>query len=901
MDTHISNITGACQELKRQLDIVKIISDDLGPAPKNSGQDHFWCCPFHNEATPSFSAHSTIQVYKCFGCKTGGDVISWVQNYHGMSNPEAVKYLANKYAINISSFERPATPEEIQTQRYYAIMDEAAEYCNVQLLNNKQVLQWYLNDSGLDLEKIVDYQVGYNVSNDVIIRHLYSKFPNLSQDDVDKLEFGNRLMWNDALVYPVKNATGRTARFHNKPLAPPADFGGKYAGNSHKHPLFTHKLIFGFSLLRKNLRNNKYSLRIAEGQKAAMASCGCAILGSSVHDSQIELLRDHHVHEVRFAFDGDAAGRAASVRLLDQMHLMSDINVLVARVPDDKQPDDILKTNGKAALDEVFKNAGIPLRFYVDQYRNPSTGEISIEDKFAVVRNIKDYLGSVSGVHLELSAQYLEEQLGISKEEIKSFASDLKITRTGLLNRDAEASVLNEVIINPKMWSTLRQAIDEPKALTTPGYQYVFGALDSVHKKARDASGAESVTVQALKDELALRFPQFRELPQIVDSILQGEVKYEFMDALKRIVDLYRRRTGIEQSRIFQAMMQDLGKDSGDAITSFRRQLISCTDLKKDATSTPELLSGVVLHEIEDRMALTGQVIGHDFSCLIDIDGQRIPALTFLTLAMSGLQVGHEFIISANSGVGKSLMALQMAVSLSICPSPADQVPVLWIPLEMNAVETTMRIISMITGINNNLVQAGKFNAEQFFRVKKALDKIARSKFYIKKPRTGSIDEIYSIADEYRFKYGIRGMFTDYLQLMSPGESDRGLARHEVIGRASKVLKNQIAEDMAIFSVAISQQNRKDFKMGETGKIENVSGSYEISQDADDFLILAEKTDEQMQKTAGNRQGFIDKRRGGQSDIRFDLELDVNQGITLRYMEKVPPEQMMGLRRGVSL
>ena len=900
MDKHLSNLNGANQEIKRRLDVVKVITDDLGPPAKQTGQDHFWCCPFHNEATPSFSAHSSLQGYKCFGCKTGGDVIAWIQNYRSMSNPEAVQYLAAKYVIDISSFEQPLSPEQIQIQRYYSIMDEAAEYCNVQLLNNKQILQWYLNDCGFDIEKIIDYQVGYNSSNDAIIRHLYTKFPNLTQDDVDKLEFGNRLLWQDALVYPVKNASGHTARFHNKPLTPPADFGGKYVGNSHRHPLFSNKLIFGFSLLKKNIREVKYSLRICEGQKAAMASGGCAVLGSSLHETQIELLREHHIKEVRFAFDGDAAGRAASVRLLDQMHLMSDISVLVARVPDDKQPDDILKTDGKAALDKIYQEAAIPLRFYVDQYRGP-TGEISIEDKFAVVRNIKDYLGSVSGVHLELSAQYLEEQLDISKEEIKSFASDLKITRSGLLNRDAETTVLNEVILNPKMWSTLRQVIDDPKAFTVPGYQYIFGALDSVHKKARDASGAESVTIQALKDELALRFPQFRELPQIIDSVLQGEVKYEFIDALKKLVDLYHRRVGIEQSRIFQSMMQDLGKDADKSITSFRRQLISCVELKQDSTSTPELLSSVVLHEIQDRMNLSGHVIGHDFSRLIDIDGQSIPCLTFLTLAMSGLQSGHEFIISANSGVGKSLMALQMAISISICPAPADQVPVLWIPLEMNAVETTMRIVSMLTGINNNLVQAGKFNAEQFFRVKKALDMIARSKFYIKKPRTGSIDEIYSIADEYRFKYGIMGMFTDYLQLMSPGESDRGLARHEVIGRASKVLKNQIAEDMKIFSVAISQQNRKDFKMGETGKIENVSGSYEISQDCDDFLILAEKTDEQMQKTPGNRQGFIDKRRGGQSDIRFDLELDVNQGITLRYVERVPPEQMMGLRRGVSL
>lgn len=897
MNKFISNVSGACTELVKRLDIVKVITDDLGPPTKITGSDSFWSCVFHSESTPSFGVHSGLQAFKCFGCTIGGNVITWAQNFNSITIPEAIHLLASKYGIDISAYERPLTPEEIQVQRYHHICDMAAEFCNVQLLNNKQVLSWYMQDTGFDMESIIDYHVGYSVSVDQLIKHLFSTIPNLSQDDVDRLEFTNNLMWNDALVYPVKDAGGKTTRFHNKPLSPLPDTVGKYIGTSHKHPLFTNKLIYGFNLLKKNLRQTNYSIKLVEGQKAAIASGAGALLGSSLHEAQIQLLHDHHIKEVRIAFDGDSAGRAASVRLLDQMGLMSDTHILIARMPDDKQPDDILRMGGKSAIDQIFAKAVIPIAFYVDQKRDPTTGEITTNDKFSIIRDIKEYLGSISSIHLDLSAKYLAKELDVDVESIKDFASDLKIIRSGLLNKDAETALLNEVLLQPKMWSTLRQAISDHKMFTYTGYQYIYGALESAHQKARDVSGADSVTIQVVKDEIAIKFPQFKELPNLVDSILTGEVKYEFVDAIQKVVDLYRRRCGIDQSRIFINLMQDIGKPANESVSKFRRQLVSTIDVKKDDTSTPDQLSAVVLKELQVRMDRTGSIVGHDFSTLIDIDGVKIPSLTALTIAMSGLQDGHQFIISANSGVGKSLLALQMAVSLSICPHPSNQVPILWIPLEMNAIEITMRIISMLTGINNNKVQSGKFNPEEFFKVKKALDRIALSKFYIKKPRTGVIDEIYSLADEYHFKYGIRGMFTDYIQLVAGGEADKRSSREETIGRASKVLKNQIAEDMKMFSVCISQQNRQDYRQGEPGKIENVSGSYQVSQDADDFIILAEKTDEQMSNNQGNRICFIDKRRGGQSDIKLDMDLDMDRQFTLRYSERVPPEQMMGLKK----
>lgn len=899
MNKTLTDVKGAHAKVRKELDIVKVVSDDLGAPTKVTGHDSLWQCPFHSESSPSFGVHSQLQIYKCFGCTKGGDVVSWTQNFYGLSWPEAVYLLAVKYGVDISVYERAPTEEELTKARYIDICDKAAKFCCTQLFQNKTMLDWYKIDTGFTIDQIADHEVGWTQSVDTLVRHLFSIIPNLTQDDVDKLEFTNKLMWNNSLVYPVKDPSGKTLRFYNKPLAPPPDFGGKYVGTSHKHPLFTNKLLYGFHLVRRELRGSRYSIRCVEGQKAAIASGGVAMMGSSLHEEQIRLLQEHQIKEVIVAFDGDAAGRAASVRLLDDMALMDNINVLVARLPDDTQPDDIVKSLGKPALDLIFTNSVLPIQFFVDTKRD-SSGLIPTKDRFSLIQELRAFLISIPELHLDLAAKYLSDELSVDVLSIKSFVTELKLTKSGLLNKESELSVIRHVMLNPRAWSIVRQAIIDPKAFTIGAYQYVFGAMDACHIKARNLSGADSVTVQAIRDEMSIMFSQFKELPQIIDTILTAEPKYEFMDALNRTVDLYRRRTGIEQSRVFQAMMQDLGKQTGEMLSKFRRELVSGLEIRKDDVSTPVLLAEAVQAEMRARQANTSEIIGYDFSRLVDVDGQVIPCLTGLTYALSGLQKQHQVVLSANSGVGKSLLALQMAVSLSICPKPADQIPVLWIPLEMNEMEITMRIISMLTGIDNNKVQRAKFSSDENLRYLKAMDMIAMSQFHIKKPRTGTIDEIFSIYDEFCFKYGIKVGFLDYIQLISAGPADKGSSREETIGRASKMLKGPIAENMRITSVAIAQLNKADFKAGEVRKQENIGGSYQISQDADDLATITEKTEQQIQEERGmkgNRKIFLDKRRGGASDIMIDLELDCVRTMSLRYIECISPGQMMGLKK----
>ena len=899
---YIIDLRSARAEIRKQLDIVKVIADDLGPPVKQSGQDSFYMCPFHGEIkNPSFGVHQQLQIYKCFGCSQGGDVVSWTQNYFGMSVPEAIEKLAATYNVDLSAYYRPPTPEELQQQKYHTICETASKFLSKSLFSNQEIYNWYMNDTGFDIDQVVTYDVGYSNSPDTLIQHIFSTIKDVTQDEIARLEFDNRLQWSNSLVYPIRDAMGLVSRFYTKPLSN-SEAGGKYIGTTHLHPLFSHKLIFGFNVLRKDLRKNNYSVRICEGFKAAIASGGGAVMGTTIHEEQIKLLKDHNIKEIKVAFDGDSAGRAASMRLLDNINIFSGINVLLTNIPTDRQPDSIRKEFGKEALDIIFNTSVLPIQFFVDLKRD-SEGSLTIENKFSLVNELRDHLINISDVQLDLTSKYLSEVLGVDPGSIKEYVTDVKLTGTGLLNRDAEQAVLQTVMLNPKMWSSLKQAISDVKVFTGSGHQYLYSSMDIAHRKARDNGTADSVTVQVIRDEMKLNYPQWPEIYKIIDTVLSVQSKYEFTDALLRIIDLYRRRQGIEQSRHLQATLQDLAKPTNEIMSKYRRNMVSSMDIKKDDTSTPPTLADATRREIEERSMRKSAIIGHDFSLVRDIDGKDHVCMAGTCLALSGIQKGHQIIISANSGVGKSILGLQIATSMSVCPPVEDQVPVLWIPIEMTPVEIAMRQVSLISGINNSKVQAGMLTQIEQDRVTKALDMIAKSQFYCRKPKTCSIDEIFAIIDEYNFKYGIKGVILDYIQLIASGDQDKGLSREQVISRASHVMKNQVAEDMKIFSICISQQNRSNFVEGEPGRIENIGGAYTLAQDADDVLLLAELTSDQMSdlKNGANRKSFIDKRRGGSSDISIDFYLDVDKNVDLRCTECLTPNQMLSLSKGLKV
>jgi DNA primase catalytic core len=879
-----TDLTAVINHVKASIDILKLIVEDTGRKPASSGtsDNNFIMCPLHEEKNkPSFNINTRLQAYRCFGgCSDGGDAIRWCQVWHGLSAPEAVDYLATRFNIDVGSFIRQATDEERKRDRLVTVFRSAIQYCHRQLVDHPTLYTWYKDDTGFDDDVIAQYGVGYCPSVEAMVSYLFKSVPGLSQAEVKALELTDTRQWNHALVYPVHDIGGVPLRAYTKPLSPPADAAYKYLGTSSQHPLFKKDLVYGLAQVRRHLRNSGKNGKVVltEGFKAAIAAGAVAVMGTETSIEQADLLRSVGVRHITCCFDGDHAGYMAGIRVVGDLSKFKGMLVKIAQLPLDQQCDSIVKSNGRDALDAVIANAKLPIEFYVSTKFNIS-GTISLEDKYQILADAAPIVARMTDAESDITAEYLSGILGTEPDSIKTYIRDTKVTASKLVNIQAEEDVLHYTILEPTNLSKLKSGLVTEEYFSLSDHQKIYKAIEKAHKEFQ-----ANLTAKLIADILSNTYPKDAErLKSKVGTIVAAEPQYAFDVAATLITDLWRRRTSIAQADDLKSHMMDLAKTPLEALNKFRRVTISGIDVRDNQAITPQRVADKVDRIIAERQAMGTEIIGFDF-------GSRLP---LLNRVLSGLQKGHQLVIAANQSVGKSLLAMNMVEPIAI----EQRVPWLWINQEMPEEDLAMRAISIRSGINNNKLQLGKFTQDEYFAYLKARDDLARSNLYFRRPISGDIDEIYSIIEEFKFKYGIEGVTWDYAQLVMSTRDQRGASREEVVSHASNVFTNRVAGDLGLHSMMISQLNRQNYEKGTIREAESVGNSYKIAQDAMDFITIAEKTAKQIEEDGrdrGNRLIYIDKRRGGPADITLHADVDTHTTFSLRFNERANQNEILG-------
>jgi DNA primase len=884
MSVRFTDLTAVINHVKSNVNILTIITEDTGRKPASGGasDNNFIMCPLHEERNkPSFNINTRLQAYRCFGgCHDGGDVIRWCQVWHGLSAPESVEYLATRFNIDIGSYVRQATDEERKRDRLITIFRSAVQYCHQQLVNHPTLYGWYKDDTGFNDDVIAQYGVGYCPSVEAMVSYLFKAVPGLSHAEVKNLELDDTRQWNHALVYPVHDISGVPLRVYTKPLSPPAGAPYKYLGTSNQHPLFKKDLVYGLAQVRRHLRNSGKNGKVilTEGFKAAMAAGAVAVMGTEISVEQADLLRTVGVRHITCCFDGDHAGYMASIRVVEDLSKFKGILVKVAQLPLDQQCDSIIKSNGQDAFDAVIANAKLPIEFYVSTKFNIG-GIISLEDKYQILTDVSPIIAKMTDAESDITAEYLSQVIGTEPASVKTYIRDIKITSSKLVNIAAEEDVLHYTILEPTNLSKLKSGLVTEEYFSISDHQKIYKAIEKAHKEFQ-----ASLTAKLISDILTNTYPKDAErLKSKVGTIVAADPQYAFDVAATLMTDLWRRRASIIQADDLKAHMMDLAKTPLEALNKFRRVTISAIDVRDNQAITPQRVADKVDRIITERQTMGTEIIGFDF-------GSRLPLLNRI---LSGLQKGHQLVISANQSVGKSLLAMNMVEPVAI----EQGIPWLWINQEMPEEDLAMRAISIRSGINNNRLQLGKFTQDEYFAYLKARDDLARSNLYFRRPVSGDIDEIYSIIEEFKFKYGIQGVTWDYVQLVMATRDQRGASREEVIAQASNIFTNRVAGDLGLHSMMIAQLNRQNYEKGQIREAESIGGSYKLAQDAMDFITIAEKTNKQIEEDGrdrGNRIVYIDKRRGGPADIALHADLDTHTNFSLRFTERASQNEILG-------
>lgn len=353
------------QKIKDSNDIVDIISESV--RLKRSGRYYTGLCPFHHEKTPSFTVTPDKQIYKCFGCGEGGNVISFIMKTKNLDFHEAIKFLAEKANIQLESETPRSIKEREINSRLYKINVEAARFFYGKLRKNKQALNYFRGRGILD-NTLTKFGLGYSIDSwNELLYYLKSK-------DYSELD-----MLNAGLI--IKNEKNKIYdRFRNRVMFPVFDIKGKVIGfggrvlddskpkylNSPETALFKKGTnLYGLNFAIKDLKER--IVVIVEGYMDCISlhqygiTNAVASLGTALTVNQAKLLK-RYADKIIIAYDADLAGQTATLRGLEILRNEGfDIGVLT--VPQGKDPDEFIRSNGKEAFVKLM-NSALPLVDY---------------------------------------------------------------------------------------------------------------------------------------------------------------------------------------------------------------------------------------------------------------------------------------------------------------------------------------------------------------------------------------------------------------------------------------------------------------------------------------------------------------------------------------------------------
>ena len=358
------------EEIRERNDIVDVISSFVGL--KRAGNSYTCCCPFHSEKTPSFHVSKTKQIYHCFGCGAGGNVVTFLMQYENYTFTEALKYLADRAGIALP--EEEMTPEKKKTENRKEQMRDinrsAAAYFHYILTKTDRGAKgrdYFLQKRGLTEETIANFGLGYaDIYADDLYKYLKSKgFSDELMRDSGLISFSEKygaqdIFWNRVMV-PITDISGKVIAFGGRVLG---DAKPKYLNTKETDIFNKRRNLFAMNIARRSRRRG---IILCEGYMdvIAMHQAGfdnaVASLGTAFTEEQAMLIK-RYTEEVYLAYDSDGAGRNATKKAIEILRNADMLQRVIDMRPY-KDPDEFIKAMGAEEFEQRVRNAKPGLLF----------------------------------------------------------------------------------------------------------------------------------------------------------------------------------------------------------------------------------------------------------------------------------------------------------------------------------------------------------------------------------------------------------------------------------------------------------------------------------------------------------------------------------------------------------
>ena len=413
-------------EILNTSDIVDIISESV--ILKKSGRNFFGLCPFHSEKTPSFSVNASKQIFHCFGCSAGGNVLSFIMKYHGITFPEAAKMVARKYNITIETKEiNPSKRRELHLKESLFRLNKTimgVYFDGLKNLNKGKKAEKYLKQRGISEDTIEQFRLGFSIDNwDTIVKVLKEQ------------KISKNIAVQCGLILERKQKNGYYDRFRNRIMFPIFDINMQVAGfggrvmddampkymNSPETPVYNKsRILYGLHAAKQFCRQEGL-VYIVEGYFDFLSlyqhgiKNTVASLGTALTPDHVRILKGYAAKMV-LVFDSDAAGINAAKRSI-KIFMKEGVDTRILVLPEGNDPDSYMVKHGPEAFNALASNAKTIMQFLL-QVSIDSHG-LSVEGRIRILDDMKQQLSLIQDSALRsLYIKELAENLNIDEKAV---------------------------------------------------------------------------------------------------------------------------------------------------------------------------------------------------------------------------------------------------------------------------------------------------------------------------------------------------------------------------------------------------------------------------------------------------------------------------------------------------
>lgn len=393
------------QRVKDALDIAEVVGEYV--QLKRAGANFKGLCPFHSEKSASFNVHPERQIWHCFGCSEGGDVISFVQKIEGMEFVDALKLLATRAGIEL----KPPTPaqqrERTERARAAEVMSLAKAFYHQALLKSEAgvLARDYLKSRGFSKTTVEDWEIGFAPESwDALVGFLHKR--GVKDNDIVLAGLANHGKkgglydrFRRRVMFPLRDVHGETVGFTARVLPGADDDSPKYVNTPQTVLYDKSRILFGLNKAKKSIREEGEAV-LVEGQTDVISSHAAGVTnvvassGTALTEHQVKLLK-RFAPRIILAFDVDLAGSEATKRGI-LLAIQEGLDVRVARVPDGKDPDECIRQSVQTWRDVIADRQTV--MDFVFELSKQGRDPHDVHDKKKIVEEVMEMLRAIPDV-----------------------------------------------------------------------------------------------------------------------------------------------------------------------------------------------------------------------------------------------------------------------------------------------------------------------------------------------------------------------------------------------------------------------------------------------------------------------------------------------------------------------